>query len=146
MKQIDVAIAVLQRGGLILIAQRGPHRTFPGVWEFPGGKCEPGEAPAVTVARELLEELGVRAEPHTAMPIIAHDYPDFSVRLHPFICALLEGEPRPISAERLAWVEPSRLREYAFPPANESLIESIMQLTGSVWHNANENPPANPHE
>lgn len=131
MKRIDVAIAVLQRGGLILISQRGPHGTFPGLWEFPGGKCDPGESPAAAVARELFEELGVRAEPHTALPIIEHDYPEFSVCLHPFICGLVEGEPRAISATGLRWIEPTRLCEYPFPPANGSLIESIVRFYGS---------------
>ena len=125
MKQIDVAIAILVRDGLIAITRRRAGGTFPGMWEFPGGKCNAGESPAATLARELVEELGVRIAAHTPLRVIEHQYTDFSVRLHPFLCTLIEGEPQPIAADELRWVLPTALRDYPFPPANAPLLEEV---------------------
>jgi len=126
-KRIDVAIAILRRGGQILICRRGGGGTFPGAWEFPGGKCEPGEAPETTVIREAAEELGVHIRIDAVLPFIEHDYAEFSVRLHPFLCSLTDGEPRALAAESLLWVEPHRLGDFPFPAANAALIELVQR-------------------
>ena len=131
MKQIDEAIAILVRDGLVVITRRRAGGTFPGMWEFPGGKCAAGERPADALARELVEELGVRVEA-SALPVIEHQYTDFSVRLHPFICTLLEGEPQPIASDELRWVRPEALRDYPFPPANERLLEEVSRAFRSA--------------
>ena len=122
---IDVAIGIVRHQGKILICRRSAAGTFAGVWEFPGGKCEADEAPASALHRELIEELGVSVEVDRALPVIEHDYPAFSVRLHPFICTLVEGDPRALTADRLLWIEPAELRDYSFPPANAALIEQV---------------------
>jgi 8-oxo-dGTP diphosphatase len=132
MKRIDVDIAVITRGGRVLICQRKPDTTFPNAWEFPGGKREPGETGAECVARELREELNLPSvAPLDTLPPIDHDYPTFRVRLHPHLCALADGiDPEPIGCQQTKWVAPAALRDHAFPPANEPLIEqAIARLT-----------------
>jgi mutator protein MutT len=132
MKRIDVAIAIIVRGGQVLICQRGSAGPFPGLWEFPGGKCDPGEDPALAVQREIQEELGVRILPHSPMAVIDHDYPDLSVRLHPFVCSLVAGDPQPLSADRLQWVDAANLSDHPFPAANADLVRSVRDaLRGS---------------
>jgi mutator protein MutT len=113
----------------VLICQRNPDTTFPSVWEFPGGKREPGESGTECLARELREELNLPAvTPLDTLPTIEHDYPTFHVRLHPHLCALAGGiEPEPIGWQQTKWVTPAELRDYPFPPANESLIEQAIE-------------------
>ena len=131
MKRIDVAIAIIQRRGQILICQRASGGTFAGLWEFPGGKCEPGEAPSAAVQREIEEELGVQIHLQSELSVIEHDYPDLSVRLHPFICSLLEGDPKPLAAQCLLWVEAAKLSDYPFPAANVELVRAVRDAFGS---------------
>jgi 8-oxo-dGTP diphosphatase len=126
MKQIDAAIAVVTRGQQILICQRKNNDTFGGYWEFPGGKRERGETLEQALARELWEELAIKAEPLHAFQPVAHDYKTVVVTLHPFLCSLTDGEPQMIECQACAWIAPPELRNYRFPPANEGLIEAVI--------------------
>ncbi len=126
MKHIDAAIAILTRAGKILICQRKENDTYGGYWEFPGGKREKGESLEQALARELSEELAITALPLHAFTPVVHDYKTAIVTLHPFLCHFETGEPQLIECQAVAWVEPAELRNYKFPPANESLIEEVI--------------------
>src|SRR4051812_1186439 len=126
MKRIDAAIAIVLRDGKILVCQRKDDDTFGGFWEFPGGKQEDGETLEQCLARELREELNICARPTALLSPIIHDYPEVCVRLHPFLCQLESGDPEHLECQASRWIEPAELRDYRFPPANESLIEEVI--------------------
>jgi len=126
MKQIDAAIAIVMRGTKVLICQRKDDDTFGGYWEFPGGKQECGESLEQCLARELREELNITATPTAALPPVEHRYPQACVRLHPFVCEHQAGEPELIECQQALWIDPPRLRDYRFPPANVQLIEDVI--------------------
>ncbi|MGD0766842.1 MAG: 8-oxo-dGTP diphosphatase MutT [Tepidisphaeraceae bacterium] len=127
MMRVDAAIGVVKRDGRVLICQRKTDDTLGDFWEFPGGKCEPGESLQECLARELMEEVAIKARVVRKLTPIEHDYPDVCVRLHPFLCEHLEGEATAIECQRTKWVEASELSGYQFPPANESLLEEVVR-------------------
>lgn len=123
MKRIHVAAAVIRgEDGRILIARRADDQHQGGLWEFPGGKVEAGEAVERALARELEEELGIR--PTAARPLIQvrHDYPDKQVLLDVWEVSAFTGEPHGAEGQPLAWVSPRQLPEYEFPAANRPII------------------------
>jgi mutator protein MutT len=126
MHRIDAAIAIVLRDDKLLVCQRRLNNTFGGCWEFPGGKCEEGESLHQCLMRELREELDIVARPIQALSIIEHDYAHASIRLHPFICQHVSGEPTPIECEQARWIEPTTLSQYTFPPANEGLLDEVI--------------------
>src|SRR5580700_7572742 len=117
MKRIEVAIAVVTRGNRILICQRKDGDTLGGYWEFPGGKRETGETLETCLARELMEEVAIKATILQKLTVIQHDYPHGQILLHPFLCEHFEGEPTPIECQRLQWIEAAALSDFQFPPA-----------------------------
>ncbi len=127
MKQIDAAIAVITRGGRILVCQRHETDTFGGYWEFPGGKRERGETLEQCLARELMEELAIAARPVAELTPIEHAYPHARVRLFPFVCELDNAtEPRAIECQAMEWIDPPRVKQFKFPPANETLLDEVI--------------------
>ncbi|HVQ78117.1 MAG TPA: 8-oxo-dGTP diphosphatase MutT [Candidatus Binatia bacterium] len=124
--RVDVVAAVIEREGRILIARRPPGAHLGGLWEFPGGKRHPGERPAEALRREIAEELGVAAVVGEIIETIDWSYPGTQVRLRFFRCAV-EGEPRPLEGQEIAWIAPADLGRYAFPPADAALLA---RLTG----------------
>jgi len=123
MKRIHVAAAVIRAAdGRILIAKRSDDQHQGGLWEFPGGKVEPGEAVEAALARELEEELGIR--PTSARPLIQvhHDYPDKQVLLDVWEVTAFVGEPHGAEGQPLAWVNAQQLLEYPFPAANQPIV------------------------
>lgn len=128
-KLIEVAIGVVVRwqgeGAQVLIAQRMKQAVLGGYWELPGGKVEPGETLQQCLRRELREELGITVEAGQALDIIDHAYPHGWVRLHPFLCTLIEGEPQPLQVAQCRWVRPSELQDYTFPEANHKLLAQL---------------------
>ncbi len=126
MKQIDAAIAIVARGGKILITQRKENDSFGGYWEFPGGKREKGESLHQALHREMQEELSIVVKPVHAFNPVVHDYKSAIVTLHPFLCLLESGEPQLIECQAALWIDPLQLRDYRFPPANEGLIEAVI--------------------
>jgi mutator protein MutT len=132
MKQIDAAIAVVTRGGRILVCQRHDHDTFGGYWEFPGGKREASETLHDCLSRELMEELAIRAKPLAQLTLIEHNYPHARVRLFPFVCELEEGiEPRAIECQAMEWIDPPAVKAFKFPPANDSLLDEVVEYFSS---------------
>jgi mutator protein MutT len=125
---IVVTAAVIERDGAFLVTrrQRGVH--LEGYWEFPGGKCEPGESLADCLRRELREELDADAAVVEEIFTVTHDYPERSVELHFLSCRLL-SEPRPLLGQDMRWVPRADLPSLQFPPADDELIA---RLTGST--------------
>ncbi len=121
-----VAVGLVWRDGRVLVQRRPEEGLLGGLWEFPGGKVEPGESPSQAVRREILEETGlrVRVERPVTEPI-AHAYSHFRITLHAYHARHLEGEPRPRAATDWRWAERERLVELAFPAANRRLLEAI---------------------
>ena len=125
-RRIDVVIAIVTRGGKVLICQRPPGKSFAGYWEFPGGKREPDESIEQCLRRELREELAVDVTPLRALRTVDHDYPRGPIRLHPYVCLHAGGEPQLLACQRVAWVDPAALKDYQFPPANDGLIDEAI--------------------
>jgi 8-oxo-dGTP diphosphatase len=126
MNTIVVAAAVIEREDLFLLTrrQRGVH--LEGLWEFPGGKCEPGETHVACLQREIHEELGVRAIVGNELFATTHTYPDRRVELHFLICDL-DGTPAPQVGQDMRWVARSELASLDLPPADEELIAMLLQ-------------------
>lgn len=124
MKRILVVAAVIRRDGHILIAERPAHLHQGGLWEFPGGKVEAGEAVADALVRELQEELGITPTVSSPMIRIAHDYPDKSVCLDVWSVTAFEGEPHGREGQPIRWVTPDELPRFAFPAANQPIVSA----------------------
>lgn len=122
---IDVALAIIQEAGQVLIARRPAHVPMGGYWEFPGGKCLKGESPDHAVLREVLEETDLQVGIVHALAPIEHGYAGHGVRLFAFVCQKLEGEPKPLGCDELRWVAVSDLNSFRFPPANDRLIAAF---------------------
>ena len=128
-----VAACVLLDGdGRILIAKRPPGRSLAGLWEFPGGKVEPGESPEHALVRELAEELGIEIAAADLAPLTfaSHAYPDFHLLMPLFLCRRWRGEVRPHEGQELLWVKPAELLSYAMPSADEPLKALLPALLG----------------
>ena len=122
---IALALILHPSDGTVLIAQRLADAHLPDLWEFPGGKCPPGETPADCAVREAQEETGLDVTVLEAWPTITHEYPDRTVTLHPFLCQASQTNARPLGSRRIAWVSPRDLADYPFPDANGPLIERL---------------------
>ena len=124
------ACALIDADKRVLIAQRPAGKPLAGLWEFPGGKVEEGEAPEDTVIRELHEELAVTiAKPCLApLAFASHDYQEFHLLMPLFVCRRWEGIPVPREAQDLRWVRANRLREFPMPPADEPLVSHLADL------------------
>ena len=121
---IVVAAAVIEDGGRYFVTRRHAGVHLEGYWEFPGGKCEPGETLAACLARELMEEIGAAVDVGGEVFTVAHDYPDRRVELHFLACRLL-GEPSPRLGQQMRWVARADLRTLRFPPADDELIARL---------------------
>ena len=123
---VVVSAAVVQRGGSYLVTRRLRGTHLEGLWEFPGGKCEPGETHAACLRREILEELGCVADVGEKLLTVAHEYAERSVELHFFRCDIA-GEPAPLLGQEIRWVDRTQLRTLDFPPADEDLIRLLSE-------------------
>ena len=122
---IQVAAALIVHEGRYLITQRRADVHLGGLWEFPGGKRESGESLEDCLRRELREELGIEISRPVLFRVIRHDYPEKSVELHFFKCAIASGLPRPLGCEDLRWVAPEELDQFPLPPADQPLVEAL---------------------
>ncbi len=124
------ACALIDTDNRILLAQRPEGKTLAGLWEFPGGKLEPGETPEEALVRELAEELGIATRVACLAPLTfaSHTYESFHLLMPLFVCRRYEGIPQGREGQRIKWVKPSALREYPMPPADEPLIPILQDL------------------
>lgn len=127
-KVLDIAVAVVWRDGLYLVARRHDHVHLGGLWEFPGGKCEPGENAMDAALRELREECAVDAVALFRLQSIVHSYEDRSVRITPVVCRWVAGEAMSLDSQECRWVEPAMLLALEMPPANRPLLEQLQSL------------------
>jgi 8-oxo-dGTP diphosphatase len=118
------AVALIDADGRVLLAQRPVGKAMAGLWEFPGGKVEPGETPEAALIRELHEELGIDTWASCLAPLTfaSHAYASFHLLMPLFACRKWEGVPEAREAQALRWVRPERLRDYPMPPADLPLI------------------------
>ncbi len=126
-----VTAAVVERNGRLLVARRPKGSHMAGCWEFPGGKCEPGETPEDCLARELVEELGVRATIGEEIYRTTYAYADRVLDLRFFRC-LLDDEPRPLLGQEVRWVPRSELPALRFPPADAELVARLAATVSAV--------------
>ncbi|MCB2136389.1 MAG: 8-oxo-dGTP diphosphatase MutT [Rhodobacteraceae bacterium] len=118
------AVALIDADGRVLLARRPEGKSMAGLWEFPGGKVEPGETPEAALIRELKEELGIDTWSSCLAPLTfaSHSYPDFHLLMPVFACRRWQGMAQAREGQELAWVAPARLRDYPMPPADLPLI------------------------
>ena len=124
---IVVLAAVIERDGRLLVTRRLDHTHLAGMWEFPGGKCDPGETHDACLRRELMEELGVDATVGDEIVVTEHAYPERTVRLH-FRACTIEGTPQPKLGQDMRWVTREELGTLQFPEADRTLIGIITRV------------------
>lgn len=129
---LDVAAGLIFRGGKLLITQRHPEAHLGGLWEFPGGKLEPGETFQECLVRELREELAMEVAVGELFESLTHAYPEKTVRLQFFACRWLKGEPQPLGCSALKWISCVELGAHTFPAADARLLEKLRQNPG-LW-------------
>ena len=124
------ACALIDPDGRVLLAQRPEGKSMAGLWEFPGGKVEPGERPELTLIRELKEELGIVVKEECVAPLTfaSHLYPDFHLLMPLYVCRRWDGIVQAREGQKLKWARPNDLRNYPMPPADEPLIPPLVTL------------------
>jgi 8-oxo-dGTP diphosphatase len=124
------ACALVDADGRVLLAKRPPGKPLAGLWEFPGGKVEPGETPEQALIRELKEELDIEVAAKCLAPLsfASHSYPEFHLLMPLFVCRRWEGDLAPQQGQQLAWVRARKLADYAMPPADEPLKVVLRDL------------------
>ena len=124
------ACALVDADGRVLLAQRPEGKQLAGLWEFPGGKVEPGETPEQCIIRELHEEIGIETEIPCLAPLTfaSHSYNDFHLLMPLFVCRRFRGIAQPREGQALKWVRPKQMRDYPMPPADAPLIPFLIDL------------------
>lgn len=121
------AVALIDRDSRVLLAQRPEGKSMAGLWEFPGGKVEPGETPEAALIRELHEELGIETWASCLAPLTfaSHGYDDFHLLMPLFACRKWDGTPQSREGQTLKWVRANDLRQFPMPPADIPLIPML---------------------
>jgi len=130
------AIALVDADGKVLLAQRPEGKPMAGLWEFPGGKIEPGETPEAALIREVREELAIDTAESCLAPVsfASHSYDatdgrdGFHLLMMLFVCRRWQGRPQPVEGGALKWVRPQQLRDYPMPAADKPLISALQDL------------------
>jgi 8-oxo-dGTP diphosphatase len=129
------AAALIDASGRVLLTQRPQHKELGGLWEFPGGKVEPGEAPEHALIRELKEELDLTVEPDALDPFAfaSHAYPDFHLLMPLYLVSRWAGEPTldPHAGQAMAWAKLSELSSYQMPPADIVLVDRLRERSAA---------------
>ena len=124
------AVALVDADGRVLLAQRPEGKEMAGLWEFPGGKVDPGETPEAALIRELVEELGIDTVESCLAPFTfaSHTYGRFHLLMPLYVCRVWKGQAVPREGQALKWVRPEAMREYPMPPADVPLIAMLRDL------------------
>lgn len=123
---VEAVIGIIRKNGRFLIAKRPADGLLGGLWEFPGGKPEPGESFPEALEREIREEVGIKVVVRKPLMVVRHAYSHFRVRIHVFLCDYLSGTPKALECDELKWTLLSRLRNYPFPKANQVIIARLL--------------------
>lgn len=126
LKTIDVVAAIIERDGLILLAQRPAHADQPGMWEFPGGKVENGETQPAALIRELKEELGIEARPAACVASHQREVSGRMINLHAWHVPDFSGEPIAFEHSELVWVRPEAAYQRDLAPADVPLLDAFI--------------------
>ncbi len=123
-----VGVGIIWDADRLLIDRRRPTGLLGGLWEFPGGKLEPGESIPECIAREIQEELALQVTVGAELITIKHTYSEFDVTLVVHHCQYLGGEPQPLSCDEIRWVKVAELGNYQFPAANAEIVAALVAL------------------
>lgn len=124
-KVVEVVAALIWDEDKFLICQRPANKARGLLWEFVGGKVEQGETKEQALTRECQEELAITVEPHEVFTEVTHEYPDITVHLTLFNCAILRGQPQLLEHNAMAWIVPAEIPNYNFCPADEVILKRI---------------------
>lgn len=127
-RKIRVVGAMIERDGRYLITQRKPTASLPLLWEFPGGRVEPGETDAEALKRELREEMAIAVNVAGEVMHVQHAYPDYDIDFRVYRCTLIDGEVRHIKVYDHRWVSPQDLDDYEFPAADQKTLEQLLEI------------------
>jgi 8-oxo-dGTP diphosphatase len=129
-----VAAVMINEQGQILLTERPAGKSLAGLWEFPGGKIEPGEQPMRCLIRELAEEIGVTVDSADIMPLtfVEYDYPDFTLFMPLYVVRRWAGEVQSLEQQRFEWIDLNRLGEYPVPPADEAVIQLLPKFLAAL--------------
>ena len=122
----EVVAALIWDRDKFLICRRPAHKARGLLWEFVGGKVEPGETKEAALIRECREELDITVEVRDVFTQVLHQYPDITIRLTLFNCRIAEGTPRLLEHAALDWISPARIPEFDFCPADAEILQKIM--------------------
>ena len=125
MKITEVVAALIWQGNKFMICQRPAHKARGLLWEFVGGKVEPGETKERALIRECREELAITLSVGDVFMDVVHEYPDLTVHLTLFNAAIAEGEPQMLEHNDIQWITPSEIQNYEFCPADEEILKEI---------------------
>ena len=127
----EVVAALIWDGGRFMICRRPAHKARGLLWEFVGGKVEPGETKEAALIRECREELDITLEVGDVFMDVVHEYPDLTVHLTLFEAKIAAGEPRLLEHSALAWITPDEIGQYEFCPADVEILEKIRERFGA---------------
>ena len=127
MRVIEVVAAIIQRDGAYFATQRG-YGEFEGMWEFPGGKIEPGETPEDALKREIQEELGVDIAIENLLCTTEYDYSSFHLTMHCYLCSIASGEIELREHKSALWLTSDKLEDVAWLPADKEVIDKLKSL------------------
>lgn len=130
-KKIDVTCAIIEQGGLVLVAQRSESMSLPLKWEFPGGKIEPQEDAIECLKREIAEELGIQICIRASLEPSDWAYPDFDITLHPFVCEHYSGCLQLLEHKAISWLTLEKLSSLDWADADEPVLHSYLQYCQS---------------
>jgi 8-oxo-dGTP diphosphatase len=125
---IEVVAALIWQGDKFMICQRPAHKARGLLWEFVGGKVEPGETNEQALIRECQEELAVTLSVGDVFMAVIHEYPDLTVHLTLFNATIAEGEPQQLEHNDIQWIMPSEIPNYEFCPADEEILAKICEV------------------